>query len=473
MKMKQQIFPVGAIIAAAWFLFNPNISTIDLLPDCIAYALMLFALRHLTAFVPYMREAHEGFRKLFYLSLIKIPATFVMMIMASERVTILLFSASFAILELIFLIPAITNFFEGLFYMGQRFGCHAAIRAERNGEPDSIRTMTYLFVSIKAALSTLPDFSLLFTYDPLTGKGFSVTNVQYAFILLIAFLVALVIGILWLTHVLPYFRALAKDEGVLALVPPDSADLSKQENRRLQFSLPFFLFATAVSLSVDIVIDDISILPDYLSATVFLALAVFFFVCDGRKGPLSLIISSAYLAATILFSVFRSRFYASYTESDLTRLPSADAAYRPVLILSIIAELLFLVTLYLLAKRLYRFYRAGTHTEEPTDDYERRLLKEEAGRQKKLHICGAVFAILSSLTTVLHLFLLRKTVRLDLQPDYGGGSLYLPASGTSWLWPLLFSLCLSVLTVWLSSERTHELWRRHELEDDTSSYDRE
>ena len=162
MKFKNKLFPVGLLIVAAWFLFNPNVTILDILPDAVAYALILFSLRHLTAFVPYMREASDAFRKLFYISLIKIPALFVMLVMASQRITISLFSLSFAVVEIIFLLPAFTHLFEGLYYLGQRFECTAAIRCE--GFPkrvEAVRTITYIFLVIRALLSTLPDFVFL------------------------------------------------------------------------------------------------------------------------------------------------------------------------------------------------------------------------------------------------------------------------------------------------------------------------
>ena len=188
MTKQKSIFPMGAMIAAFCILANPNISLVDILPDAIAYGLLLYSLRHVSTFAPYMGEAAAGFRKMLYISLLKIPALFIMLTMAMQRVTITVFSLSFAVLELIFLLPAIRNLFEGFFYLGARFGCEAAIR-ETPRKPDAVLTMTYIFLSAKMAMSTLPEFMFLFEYDQLTGNGLYFTNAQYLFVASVGFVV--------------------------------------------------------------------------------------------------------------------------------------------------------------------------------------------------------------------------------------------------------------------------------------------
>ena len=458
-RLSKSVFPVGVLIAAVWFLFNPNITLFDLLPDCVAYALLLYALRRVSVFVPYMREASNGFRKLFYVSVVKIPALVIMLTMASQRITILLFTTSFAILELCFLFPALINFFEGLFYLGQRFNYESAIKAEgKRANPEAVRLVTLIFASAKAALSFLPDTAFLFEYDPLTGKGVAVTSIQYAMLLAIAFLLSLIMGIVWLSYILPYLRALSKE----APLPFDDS-VKQQENRRLRLSLPYFLFSLAAVFSVDLVIDDVMLLPDYLSAVCFVLLALLTFRLSKGIGGVALVGSGIYALFTILYAVYHKSFYSLYSISDVGRLPEASEAYVPLAVTALISDILFILLFVLFLLLLHRFYRKELPLDVPMNAYEERLLKEEKRHLSRRYTLLAVFSVLSSLFSVLNLLLSVLTVNVPMQPGYSGNALYLPVAGSLWLFALLFSLVLAVFTSLFAKERVYDLFLAHEL----------
>ncbi len=466
---KRKLFPAIALSVGAWFLFNPNVSTVDVLPDFIGYLFILYALRHLVSFVPYMAGAADAFRKLFYITLIKLPALFIMLTLSSERVTITLFSLVFAILELIFLFPAFNNLFEGLFYLGERFDCPSALRAERvRGGVESLRVMTVTFVVVKAVLSTLPDFAFLPTYDPLTGKGFTVTTTQYVFLLAVAFFLCLIVGIVWLGYILPYFNALARDEGVKRLSSPYCEDLPQRESRRLRLSLPFFLFAAAVVLSVDLVFDNVLVPPAYLGAALFLALAILLFFSVKKRRILTLSASAVYLATTILSLHYRTRFFASYSLADLIRFPAdsyqnpeAEAAYLPILLLSALSEVLFL-TCFIFHGLALRDFRRKDDAVPTAETYEGRQWNAEQREEKKKNIVCLIFAVLNALISFAYTLLSQYNQRVDMQPGYGGTAFYIPMFAGFWILPLIFSVTLAVDTVLLASARTRQLWSKHE-----------
>ena len=456
MTKAKRMFPVPLMIAAVWILANPNLSIIDLLPDVIAYALILFSLRHLATFAPYMGDAADHFRKLFYISLAKIPALFIMIFLAAQRVTITVFSLSFAILELVFLIPAIHNLFEGFFYLGSRFGCRAAI-AETPRKPDTVRAMTYIFIGIKMALSTLPDFLFLFEYDPLSGDGFSVTTTQYLFVLLIAFLIALVVGIIWLSYILPYLREIAKEQAVSPIHTPEGERLSARESRRLRISLPYFLFAMGLCLSIDFVIDYKNALPDYLAALSFLAVSLILLIGKVRFSRICLIFSAIYTASAFIFSYFRNRFYNAYSESDLTRIPAADNAYLPVMITSAIAEILFIVTVFILVRVLIEFRKSTMPECAVLTEIDRRFLLEEKKEERKQAIILLAAVTFSAICSFLNVLLLRINSPVAMQPGYGGGALYLPKAGAFWVLAFFLSLAAAGYGSYLASARVERI----------------
>ena len=456
MTKQKPIFPIGAMIAAFFILANPNISLLDIVPDAIAYVLLLYSLRHVSTFAPYMGEAAEGFRKMLYISLIKVPALFIMLTMAMQRVTITVFSLTFAALELLFLLPAVRNLFEGFFYLGARFGCEAAIR-ETPRKPDAVLTMTYVFLSAKMAMSTLPEFMFLFEYDQLTGEGFYFTNAQYLFVALVGFTLVLILGLIWLSYIHPYLRAIAADEGLSKLRAPDGTNLADRESTHIRITLPYFLFGAGLCFGVDLVLDYKNVLPDYLAAACFIgALAVMALTLKRATIP-AFVSASLYTAATVAFTAFQRSFYRFYSESDLTRIPEADAAYLPVIITSVLSEILFVVTIFLLI-RTFKRYRALFFLErELHTEVERRYRLEEQRTERKQGITVFVLACLAAIFSALHTILLQYSSAVEMLPGYGGGALYLPRAGSFWLFGFVLAIALAVYGGSIAAARAKEL----------------
>ena len=70
----QKLLPITAVLI---FLLNPNVHTIDVLPDFVAYIICAHMLRYAKDRAPYFEEARAGFIKLAIVSALKIPAYFV------------------------------------------------------------------------------------------------------------------------------------------------------------------------------------------------------------------------------------------------------------------------------------------------------------------------------------------------------------------------------------------------------------
>ncbi len=472
MKFKKKVFPVGILAMATWFFFNPNISILDPLPDFIGHLLAVYALRHVTTFVPYMREASDGFRKLFYANLIKIPAFFIVLTLSSERVTVTLFSLSFAIVELLFAIPTFYHLFEGLFYLGERFECHSTI--EREGKPiapEALRVLTYVFLLVRAVLSTLPDFAFLPTYDPLTGKGFTVSTTQYLVMLLTAALLSFAMGIVWLSYIRPYLKAVAADPAIDRLSAPACRDLHLRESRRLRLSLPYFLFAAAICLSVDLIFDNTPVPPDYIGAALFLSLAILLYFTVKRRRYLILTVGAAHFVSAILFAVFRARFFEDYALTSLTNSQAADKAYLPVLIFAFLTEALFAGNVLCLGRALVEFRRERTAQAHDPTTYEGRMLAAEEREEMRQNRVCALLAILTAFVSAAEVFLARYNEPVRMQPGYGDTSFYIPVFAGFWILPLLLSVTLSVDSVYLASLRTKKLWRVNEAEIPTELQD--
>ena len=171
----KRVYPL--VILALIFLFNPNVNLIDVLPDCIAYILLILVIGAYAETVPYLAECKGAGIKLALVTLIKIPAFSVMSSnMASGKDIVPLFTLVFAVLEMILLYSMLDNGFKALEYIGERTDCASVITpfALKNGKaftPEALKILTLIFFMAKGILSVIPELFLLTPEDASLRKG--------------------------------------------------------------------------------------------------------------------------------------------------------------------------------------------------------------------------------------------------------------------------------------------------------------
>ena len=166
-KQSNGLLSFGLLLAGFLFLCNPNVNLFDLLPDAVGYGLLLLAIYRVTDIFPHFDTAYQGFRKLFIINLVKIPAIFAMLYVTGidmeERGLITVFAIGFATVEWIFAIPAFRALFEGFTYMGEREGVVSAFNLPSGKSADKLTLLTLVFLAVKGATSSF----LLATRSPL------------------------------------------------------------------------------------------------------------------------------------------------------------------------------------------------------------------------------------------------------------------------------------------------------------------
>ena len=162
MKEKKMI-GIGYLTLAFLFLFNPNLTLIDPLPDFIGYILLCAGIYRLSDIHDRVGEAYKAFKKMIFIDAGKWIAVFWVfgMSVPSERNTsVLLWTFVFAALEFIFLVPAYIKLFDGLTQVGYLYPCKAVFgKNEKRSRADRMRALTVVFVIVKAVLTTLPEFA--------------------------------------------------------------------------------------------------------------------------------------------------------------------------------------------------------------------------------------------------------------------------------------------------------------------------
>ena len=204
------------VIVALVFLFNPNVSVIDILPDFVAYFLLARSFLFASDCAPYFEEARVAFKRLGWLSFCKVFGLALIFIVkrgnSLDNDIIPLVTLVFAVCEALLTFSAIKNLFAALFYIGNRTDAEATISLfyfmGRKIRPESVRDISYFFFALKCIVYFAPTPFLLTSLQQPGSDIFT----WFILILIISQIVCIIAGILWLCIVRKYALAI-KNEG--------------------------------------------------------------------------------------------------------------------------------------------------------------------------------------------------------------------------------------------------------------------
>ncbi len=450
-----------AILFSLVLLCNPNFHTVDILPDFIGYFLLALSIGYAADIAPYFTEMRTWLYRLGIVTLVKVPLTLVMYgNMHSGRDIVPLFTLVFAILELICLIPLISNAYNGLSYLGQRSDVKSLIYPVKifgiDFSLNGLRGFTTLFVVLKAVLNTLPTTCLLTYTDANMAK---IAQTIYAPFELTSLAVVLIFGIVWCVVAFTYVKAVRREggvgDGLMAMAT--EIKLEEIERKRKQGSLlgGVTLLFVSMFLTFDISFrqtNNINILPHFIFA-IFIFVA-FCRLCSDRK--LHRILTVAFALCVLFGVVYQIAtwvFFNNYTYLDILELKVAKDMYLCVEICSVVETISFLVYYVFLALSLAWSIRQNTGTDPNEEGYSR----ASKDRHFRLTVKGvALFVILAliSISKCVNVFLWGNPhSEFTEGPD---GVIDIMAEPTfSWFGTLIFAL--SVICVIYGYLFTNEL----------------
>ncbi|MBE6590187.1 MAG: hypothetical protein E7643_08410 [Ruminococcaceae bacterium] len=331
-------------IPAFLFLFNPVIAFVDFLPDAIGYALLLLGLRQVADVSGRLEESRSNFKKMLYVSLGAIVAEYYLYsvlpgtegtVNAYETpVWILLCSFVMLAFHIVFLLPAYRELFLGLGVLCEE--CEGrSLASNRKGKSryERLSTFSAVFAVLTAALSCIPEISVL---TPFEVEAEKMTFDWYVFVGLFRIIfgvLSLIIGVVWLIRVTVCFIALLRDkpftEGLEARY---AAEMLPKRGiltlRRVGVAFAF-LMVGAIFIA-DIRFDFRSVLPTPVCALLFCA-ALPFLGSFFEKRRYVLISAGLLLGCGIFQILLRERYLDRYTTFEHS-LYSHDA-YRELCIL--------------------------------------------------------------------------------------------------------------------------------------------
>ena len=362
MTKKINIVNVLLIVAACFFLFNPNVIVIDFLPDFIGYILLCAALTRLADLDDRIADAVTGFKKMIFVDAGKFLAIlwiFGMSVESEKTASMLLWTFVFCVLELIFAIPAYLNLFGGMLALANFYDNTAihgyAKKKKRRNYTESIRLFTVIFVIVKAALAFLPEMAELSNtaYD----ESSAFLHI-YRFIGLLrgmAFIAAFIVGVIWFFKMVRYFVRVKKDRELI-----DALTCAYEEKvvpkvgmfitRNMKTGI--FLLATAAVFTLDIRFENINFLPDFIAGGILLGFVLYMNKRMFKIKKQMLVESVLYLLTSCAVAVMEFKFFTNHSFLSVLRNEEAAGDYWAFVVMTVIQSLIFIAWGILLVRNM-------------------------------------------------------------------------------------------------------------------------
>ncbi len=446
MTVEKKALHIGAMTAAAFFLFNPNINLLDLLPDCIGFLLLWYGLGEAGERTPHLTAARQGFLRLALIALTKIPAYFVMAALVgddqTQRTTVTLFAFTYMAVELIFTLPVLREFFEGIDYLRAR---HGALSGASH-ITESCKQAAYVWLTAKPILAFLPELCYLSDYEYFGYINGSVDILLFRpMFVAIAVLVGLGIGIYYLVATVRFFGALRRDAVTAELL---SAYQTKRVNatagrtriRRIRLALG--LTVAGAGCLIDLYFDKVNYLPN-AAGIVFFILAALVFLPFSRRALWPLIAGAISLPLSLTAYVLRANFFAEYSYGALGRLLAADRLYDACQLFATLEGAALICMLVGFAFLFFDIIRRETGYEaENAYNAISHMPLHRTYRIRTVLLCA--IGALSVVAQVADLYLRRITENLKqgtVVEDFvvSGGQVVLPVFGWFWLIALMLA----------------------------------
>lgn len=267
------------------FLFSPDISLFDFLPDFIGWSLIALGLVRLADIEMRAEDARNAAKRMILISLVKaVLALFTFRFSSSD---LLLASFAYAIVEIITVFPFVRELCTGLDY--------CAMRVDAPLDSDRInlaKWYLYVFFAVKNTLAVAPSAVSLFdsrmTGDYSADTWFIDFDAAMRVLMVFSFFLSAVIFIVMLAFFIPFWRNIAKDRDLNSkMAEHRRVTVLEVPSRMLRKNtgLVLSLFAPVPVFFFDFYLDGIDVLPTFIG---FAAMAVGSYFANKRLGKSTL-----------------------------------------------------------------------------------------------------------------------------------------------------------------------------------------
>lgn len=380
------------IVFAFFFIFEPNYSLLDVLPDFIGHVIICFAIINMADINPHISDAFKGFRLAAIVNALKIVAIFALknyFADGEQTFGTLIFAFVFAVADIVILLPAFKNLFSGLLSLGMSHDGQAIYFTRREGgknATEKIYSLTVSFLVIKNIIGVIPEFSSL-----IEDKTYEFAGLLRTF----SVIIVLPMSIVWLVRICAYFHSVKKDTQFIESI--SAAFIEKVETipqfytfRVVNVGLSGLIFA--IALSFDAYIDRVNLLPDFLFYAVVFLTAIFLSK-HTSKWYLASISSLLGIFASVFSHTYSVRFFELHTVEAIRRDAEAYAMHNVMLVRYALESVTMALTVACVILIIRDVYRAHSGIDVA-------IGRDLAAMKSSFTLCAASVAVFGALSAL-------------------------------------------------------------------------
>lgn len=421
--MRRVLFVIAFILLA-----NPLISNVDILPDFIAYILIMIALAKPSYIDEKAFSAYKSARVMLIVSACKAVSVYFSTIYLDNTIS-LLFSFTFFVIELIFGIPLLLKLF-GYF-------SNLALASENQralNVVDVFKIICIVIFALRLLLATLPDFAILTADDTLTSSSVDMTRFRPVFIIF-SLLASIPISNLWIMLNTVFLCILfGKREELYIKEEFNSKISNKNQHYELKANYRFLLILVFfVVFSFEIRLDNVNV---FINTFLPIAFIVSYLILSKKKYLRFSKLLYALCGITAIQLVFRLlelknaiEFSKEYNLEAVLKVSQAETLYLEIIPFAAVGMLLFSacvsIILVLLIKGASDSIRKNmilAKSEENLDF----TVKSFNKRVRVFAIVTSVFSYLNAITYVLMIYFLPENQLTEAIVFFGNKKINLP-----------------------------------------------
>lgn len=357
----------GYIAAGLCFLFNPNISIFDVIPDFIGYLLIYRGLYYLAFPSGRLQDVRKTIGKLILITAAHFFSLALLPLSDGETFSLTIVF-TFAVLETVYLIPAFIGLFDGFYELGTYFQTESVFdvrmvsaahgknkgAAKKIEGAERLKTFTIVFFLIKNTANLLPELTALQSADEMSSGSrlfVSLSSFKPLFYLFFSLIVT-IFGVIWLVRGLRYMHRLRCDQELnrrISLYYEEKVAQNPGMIAALRMKKVRMLFIVSAALSVMIVMDGVNVLPNALACAC--EIGALYFLYKETRSVFSVIGMGAAGVAGILSGInlfLQIQYFDEYAAKASHYIANAAVMYRSVCVWGAVEYILLLV-MYLAA----------------------------------------------------------------------------------------------------------------------------
>ncbi len=310
----------AVLILSFIFLSNPAIQLLDPLPDFIGWSLLYFYINHIKYLSVQMELAATNIKKMIWLTLAGIASLFV--IPTSDGTMILTVTFAVNVLKLVWGIPALKGFFNGISELGALYDSKSIYIPLFNKNEEGIKTVegvSVLFLIVSAVLNTVPELAELTEQtSTIYSEGHRYLASYKPIFYGCAILFEIALMIIFLTVTISFATRMSKEQAFISKIKTAYDEKMVKTGKQSAIMLRIAVLLKAVSgvLIFCVITNNTNYIPIFLFPLVTLLCALIF-AKNGHKSWILIATCLPVFALTLYSYILNIKFAQNYTIEDI------------------------------------------------------------------------------------------------------------------------------------------------------------